>query len=73
METAAETAEAREKADKDILELNVIIVYKRLVQGLIYSPPDCDKYLALDVPSRRLTVLARLWSDYVKRHQRKTQ
>ena len=29
-------------------ELNVIIVYKKLVQGLIYSPPDCDKYLALD-------------------------
>ena len=26
----------------------MIIVYKKLVQGLIYSPPDCDKYLALD-------------------------
>ena len=32
----------------DILDLNVILVYKKLVQGLIYSPPDCDKYLALD-------------------------
>ena len=30
------------------MELNVIVVYKKLVQGLIYSPPDCDKYLALD-------------------------
>jgi len=36
------------EADKAILELNVILVYKKLVQGLIYSPPDCDKYLALD-------------------------
>ena len=36
-----------ESSDK-ILELNVILVYKKLVQGLIYSPPDCDKYLALD-------------------------
>jgi hypothetical protein len=32
----------------DILDLNVILVYKKLVQGLIYSPPDCDKYLGLD-------------------------
>ena len=32
----------------DILDLNVILVYKKLVQGLIYSPPDCDKHLALD-------------------------
>ena len=36
------------EADKAILNLNVILVYKKLVQGLIYSPPDCDKYLALD-------------------------
>ena len=36
------------KTSDDILELNVILVYKKLVQGLIYSPPDCDKYLALD-------------------------
>ena len=28
--------------------MNVIVVYKKLVQGLVYSPPDCDKYLALD-------------------------
>ena len=48
LETSAETAEARKKSDEEILELNVILVYKKVVQGLIYSPPDCDKYLALD-------------------------
>ena len=36
----------------DILDLNVILVYKKLVQGLIYSPPDCDKYLALDASTQ---------------------
>ena len=36
------------KTDEAIMELNVILVYKKLVQGLIYSPPDCDKHLALD-------------------------
>ena len=36
------------ETDEAISELNVILVYKKLVQGLIYSPPDCDKYLALD-------------------------
>ena len=36
------------KTDKAISELNVILVYKKVVQGLIYSPPDCDKYLGLD-------------------------
>ena len=36
------------KTDEAILELNAILVYKKVVQGLIYSPPDCDKYLALD-------------------------
>ena len=41
--------ERYKKTDKAILELNVILVYKKVVQGLIYSPPDCDKYLALDV------------------------
>ena len=39
---------SREETDKAILELNVIVVYKRLVQGLVYSPPDCDTFLALD-------------------------
>ena len=34
-----------EKTDK---ELNVIEVYKKMVQGLIYSPEDCSKYFALD-------------------------
>ena len=43
-----ETSEIPEETNEAILELNVIIVYKKLVQGLIYSPPDCDKYLALD-------------------------
>jgi hypothetical protein len=37
-----------EKTNEAILELNVILVYKKVVQGLIYSPPDCEKYLALD-------------------------
>ena len=41
----------------EILELSVIVVYKKLVQGLIYSPPDCDKYLALDA-SPQVKVLA---------------
>ena len=36
------------ESSDNILDLNVILVYKKLVQGLIYSPPDCDKYLALD-------------------------
>ena len=36
------------KTDEAIMELNVILVYKKLVQGLIYSPPDCDRFLALD-------------------------
>ena len=55
----------------------MIIVYKKLVQGLIYSPPDCDKYLALDakpqglssVAPPRLWRLARLWH----RHRGLTQ
>ena len=36
------------ETDEEILALNVILVYKKVVQGLIYSPPDCDKYLGLD-------------------------
>ena len=36
------------ESSNEILNLNVILVYKKLVQGLIYSPPDCDKYLGLD-------------------------
>ena len=43
-----ETYETPGKTNEAILELNVILVYKKVVQGLIYSPPDCDKYLALD-------------------------
>ena len=44
----------------------MIIVYKKLVQGLIYSPPDCDKYLALDAKPQgsvalALTLAPRLW------------
>ena len=47
-----------EKTNEAILELNVIIVYKKLVQGLIYSPPDCDKYLALDAKPQGSVALA---------------
>ena len=36
------------ETDEAISKLNVILVYKKVVQGLIYSPPDGDKYLALD-------------------------
>ena len=36
----------------------MIIVYKKLVQGLIYSPPDCDKYLALDAKPQGSVALA---------------
>jgi hypothetical protein len=36
----------------------VITVYKKLVQGLIYSPPDCDKYLALDAKPQGSVALA---------------
>ena len=43
-----ETDEGRKKSNEELMDLNVIVVYKKLVQGLIYSPPDCDKYLALD-------------------------
>ena len=48
-------SETAEKTNEAILKLNVIIVYKRLVQGLIYSPPDCDKYLALDAKPQGLS------------------
>ena len=48
LQTSTETAEGRRESNEEMLELNVILVYKKLVQGLIYSPPDCNKYLALD-------------------------
>ena len=38
----------REKTDGELTVLNVIDVYKKMVQGLIYSPEDCSKYFALD-------------------------
>ena len=50
-----EHARLSDPTNKAILELNVIIVYKKLVQGLIYSPPDCDKYLALDAKPQGLS------------------
>ena len=53
-----ENSETPEKTNEAILELNVIIVYKKLVQGLIYSPPDCDKYLALDAKPQVSVALA---------------
>ena len=46
------------KTDAKILALNVILVYKKVVQGLIYSPPDCDKYLALDAKPQGSVALA---------------
>ena len=54
------------KTDKAVLKLNVVLVYKKVVQGLIYSPPDCDKYLALDAKLQvsialALTLWPRLW------------
>ena len=53
-----ETSKTHEKTNEAILDLNVIIVYKKLVQGLIYSPPDCDKYLALDAKPQGSVALA---------------
>ena len=47
-----------EKTSEAILKLNVILVYKKVVQGLIYSPPDCDKYLALDAGPQVSVALA---------------
>ena len=58
LDISDETAEGRKKSDEDILKLNVIIVYKKLVQGLVYSPPDCDKYLALDAKPQGSVALA---------------
>ena len=64
-----ETSKTHEKTNEAILDLNVIIVYKKLVQGLIYSPPDCDKYLALDAKPQgsvalALTLAPRLWQRH---------
>ena len=36
----------------------MVLVYKKVVQGLIYSPPDCDKYLALDAKPQGSVALA---------------
>ena len=55
-----ETDEGRKKSNEELMDLNVIVVYKKLVQGLIYSPPDCDKYLALDA-SPLVKVLVVCW------------
>ena len=46
------------KTDKAISELNVILVYKKLVQGLVYSPTDCEKHLALDAKPHVSVALA---------------
>ena len=35
--------------DKEVTEIDVILVYKKMVQGLIYSPPESHKHLAMDV------------------------
>ena len=58
------------KTDEAISELNAILVYKKVVQGLIYSPPDCDKYLALDAKPQVSVALpptlARLWQHHYR-------
>ena len=59
------------KTDAKILALNVILVYKKVVQGLIYSPPDCDKFLALDAePQVSVVSPPRLWPDYMWQRRR---
>ena len=58
LDVSDETAGGRKQLDEDILKLNVIIVYKKLVQGLVYSPPDCEKYLALDAKPQGSVALA---------------
>ena len=69
LDTSAETAEGQKKSeDEKILELNVVLVYKRLVQGLIYSPPDCDKYLALDAKPQGSVALALTLAPTVAQH-----
>ena len=64
-------SETPEKTNEAILELNVIIVYKKLVQGPIYSPPDCDKYLALDAKPQGLSSVGSdsLAPTVAQRHQ----
>ena len=63
-----ETSETPEKTNQAILELNVILVYKKLVQGLIYSPPDCEKHLALDAKPRGSVALALTLARMWQRH-----
>jgi hypothetical protein len=58
LETSKTHEKTNEETNEAILDLNVIIVYKKLVQGLIYSPPDCDKYLALDAKPQGSVALA---------------
>ena len=33
---------------EEMLKLNTILVYKKVVQGLLYAPADCHKFLTLD-------------------------
>ena len=35
-----------------MLKLNAVLVYKKVVQGLIYSPADCRKWLDLDADAQ---------------------
>ena len=55
-----------EKTDEDILELNVIVVYKKLVHGLIYSPLECSKYFALDAEPPGSEVLGPMMQCRIK-------
>ena len=77
-EDAEKAEESRKKAvmqryatmNEAILELNVVLGYKKVVQWRIYSPPDCDKYLALDAKPQvsvalALTLWPRLWHSAI--------
>ena len=68
LDISEDTADGRKKSDEEILKLNVIIVYKKLVQGLVYSPPDCDKYLALDAKPQGSVALALTLAPTVAQH-----
>ena len=65
---AEKVEEDAEKEDKAISELNVILVYKKMVQGLIYSPPDCEKHLALGAKPRGSVALALTLARMWQRH-----
>ena len=52
------TVEHKLTEDTEVMAIDVILVYKKMVQGLIYSPPESQKYLAMDVRWRVHSVAA---------------